>query len=253
MEIRFDNRHVLVTGAAQGIGSEIALMMAQAGATLSLCDIDEAQLEGVRQRCVTHAPDSRVRTGVVDVSRRSDVQAFVNELADVDVLVHVAGGVCGQQGQALEDVSEEEWHKVFAVNSDAMFWFAQAVVPGMKRRRQGRIIVISSMAGIGVSLTGIQAYAASKAAQISLTRQLAHELGPFNITVNSVAPGFVRSNPSTEKQWQSYGPDGQEALVQRIALRRTGQASDIAPSVLFLASDYSAWTTGQTLLVDGGR
>jgi 3-oxoacyl-[acyl-carrier protein] reductase len=104
-----------------------------------------------------------------------------------------------------------------------------------------------------VSLTGIQAYAAAKAAQIGLTRQLAHELGPWGITVNNIAPGFVRSNPTTERQWESYGAEGQRALVERIALRRLGTPEDIAYAVVFFASEYASWITGQVLPVDGGR
>ncbi|MFT0849601.1 SDR family NAD(P)-dependent oxidoreductase [Achromobacter sp. F4_2707] len=253
MKISFDQRNVMVTGAAQGIGREIATQMASAGATLWLCDIDEERLEATRQRCLAEAPNSSVTTAVVDVTSREAVGEFTAGAGDIDVLIHVAGGVCGQRGRPLEEISEKDWRQIFAVNSDSMFWCIQAVTPGMKRIGRGRIVTISSMAGLGVSLTGIQAYAASKAAQISLTRQLAHELGPHGITVNSVAPGFVRSNPSTEKQWEAYGKPGQDALVQGIALRRTGLASDIAPAVLFLASDFSAWTTGQTLVIDGGK
>ena len=117
----------------------------------------------------------------------------------------------------------------------------------MKAARCGRIVNISSGAGLGISLTGIQAYASAKAAQIGLTRQLAHELGPWGITVNNVAPGFVRSNPTTERQWESYGEDGQRALVDRIALKRLGTPDDIAHGVLFFASDYAGWITGQVL------
>jgi 3-oxoacyl-[acyl-carrier protein] reductase len=123
----------------------------------------------------------------------------------------------------------------------------------MKARRYGRIVNISSGAGLRTSLTGIQAYASAKAAQIGLTRQLAQELGPFNITVNNVAPGFVRSNPSTEKQWDSYGADGQQRLVDSLFLKRLGNAEDIANAVLFFVSDLSRWVTGQVLSVDGGR
>jgi 3-oxoacyl-[acyl-carrier protein] reductase len=119
--------------------------------------------------------------------------------------------------------------------------------------RGGRIINISSGAGLGVSLTGIQAYASAKAAQIGLTRQLAHELGPWRITVNNIAPGFIRSNPTTERQWESYGPDGQRQLVDRIALKRLGTADDIAYGVLFFASRYAGWITGQVLSIDGGK
>jgi Dehydrogenases with different specificities (related to short-chain alcohol dehydrogenases) len=123
----------------------------------------------------------------------------------------------------------------------------------MKAAKYGRIINISSGAGLGISLTGIQAYASAKAAQIGLTRQLAHELGEWGITVNNVAPGFVRSNPTTERQWESYGADGQRALVDGIALKRLGSPDDIANAVLFFASDYASWITGQVLSVDGGK
>jgi 3-oxoacyl-[acyl-carrier protein] reductase len=103
------------------------------------------------------------------------------------------------------------------------------------------------------SLTGIQAYCSAKHAVIGLTRQMAHELGPFNITVNSVAPGFIRSNPATEKQWESYGPEGQKVLVSRIAMQRLGTAQDIANAVLFFASDLAAFVNGQVISVDGGK
>jgi len=127
------------------------------------------------------------------------------------------------------------------------------VAPSMKAARYGRIVNISSGAGLGVSLTGIQAYASAKAGQIGLTRQLAHELGAWGITVNCIAPGFVRSNPSTERQWQSYGDEGQRRLIENIALKRLGSPDDIANGVLFFASEQAGWITGQTLAVDGGK
>jgi 3-oxoacyl-[acyl-carrier protein] reductase len=123
----------------------------------------------------------------------------------------------------------------------------------MKRAGQGRVINISSGAGLQASLTGIQAYCSAKHAVIGLTRQLAHEFGPFGITVNSVAPGFIRTNPATEKQWESYGADGQKALVDRIALKHLGTAEDIANGVIFFASDLASFVTGQVISVDGGK
>jgi 3-oxoacyl-[acyl-carrier protein] reductase len=128
-----------------------------------------------------------------------------------------------------------------------------AVAPSMKAARAGRIVNISSGAGLGVSLTGVQAYASAKAAQIGLTRQLAHELGPFGMTVNNVALGFVRSNPTTERQRQSYGAEGQKRLVESIPPRRLGTAADIAHAVLSLPSDYAGRITGQVLSVSGGK
>jgi 3-oxoacyl-[acyl-carrier protein] reductase len=123
----------------------------------------------------------------------------------------------------------------------------------MKARGWGRIVNISSGAGRSVSLTGIQAYASSKAGQIGFTRQMAHELGRFGITVNTIAPGFVLSNPTTIKQWESYGPDGQAALVAGIAVRRLGTPEDIANGVRFFVSEASSWVSGQTLSIDGGH
>jgi len=123
----------------------------------------------------------------------------------------------------------------------------------MKAQGRGRIVTISSGAGLRPSLTGIQAYASAKHALVGLTRQLAWELGPFGITVNSVAPGFVLSNPATERQWQGYGPEGQARLVQSIHTRRLGTPDDIAHAALFLAADESSWISGQVLSVDGGR
>jgi 3-oxoacyl-[acyl-carrier protein] reductase len=123
----------------------------------------------------------------------------------------------------------------------------------MKRGKFGRIVNISSGAGLRPSLTGIQAYTASKHALVGLTKQLSFELGPFGVTVNSVAPGFVLSNPATQRQWESYGPEGQARLVEGIHTRRLGYPQDIANAVMFLASDAAAWISGQIISVDGGR
>jgi 3-oxoacyl-[acyl-carrier protein] reductase len=123
----------------------------------------------------------------------------------------------------------------------------------MRSAGYGRIVNIASGAGLRPSLTGIQAYTAAKHALVGLTKQLSQDLGRFGITANAVAPGFVRSNPSTERQWRSYGSEGQKRLVDSIHVRRLGTAADIANAVLFLASDQAAWISGQILPVDGGR
>ena len=122
----------------------------------------------------------------------------------------------------------------------------------MKERGWGRIVNISSAAGLTVSKTGIQAYASAKAGQIGFTRQMAHELGPFGITVNCIAPGFILSNPTTELQWESYGEEGQRMLVQGIAMRRLGDPADIANGVQFFVAERSSWVTGQIIAIDGG-
>ncbi|HEY2688529.1 MAG TPA: SDR family oxidoreductase, partial [Streptosporangiaceae bacterium] len=119
-------------------------------------------------------------------------------------------------------------------------------------RRWGRIVNIASAAGLTVSKTGIQAYTSAKAGQMGFTRQMAHELGPFGITVNCIAPGFIRSNPTTERQWEGYGEEGQRALVQGIAMRRLGDPADIANGVQFFVAERSSWVTGQIIAIDGG-
>jgi 3-oxoacyl-[acyl-carrier protein] reductase len=255
MDIRFDNRTAIVTGAAHGFGRSIALNFAGLGARVVACDVLEDELEETARVAKELGTPLEVRT--LDVSDRRAVHATTAQILEssgqVHILVNDAGGVMGQVGRPLEEVSEAEWRAIFAVNLDGAFYCSQAVAPGMKAARYGRIINVSSGAGLSISLTGIQAYASSKAGQIGLTRQLAHELGPWGITVNSVAPGFVRSNPTTEKQWLAYGEQRQRQLLESIALKRLGSPQDIANGVLFFASEHAGWITGQTLAIDGGR
>jgi 3-oxoacyl-[acyl-carrier protein] reductase len=255
MNVEFPGKTAIVTGGAHGFGRAIAHALAARGAHTWACDI---LADGLQQTAALARPagGGHLETALVDVTDRAAVGRFVDQIAQatgrIDILVNNAGGVCGQVGQPIEDVAPEQWQIIFDVNVKGTFHFAQAVAPHMKAARSGRIVNISSGAGLGVSRTGIQAYASAKAAQIGLTRQLAHELGPFGITVNTIAPGFVRSNPMSERQWQSYGADGQKQLVESIALRRLGAPSDIAHAVLFFASDYASWITGQALSVSGG-
>jgi 3-oxoacyl-[acyl-carrier protein] reductase len=220
----------VVTGTAHGIGAGIAEALRGDGATVHGVDKDQA-----------------------DLSNAAEVRRFFAGLGGVDILVNCAGGVVGQVGHPVEEVTDEDWRAVVDANLTSTFLCTRAVVPGMKERRWGRIINISSGAGRTVSLTGIQAYASAKAGQIGFTRQMAHELGPFGITVNCIAPGFILSNPTTERQWASYGEAGQAELVQGIAMRRLGEPADIANGVQFFASPRSSWVTGQTISIDGGH
>ena len=255
MNIHFAGKTAIVTGAAHGFGRAIALAFAERGASVWACDVLGDELAKTKQLC--EDAGGRCRVKVVDVRKRDEVFRFVGEILQAepsaDILVNNAGGVLGQVGRPLEEISEPDWDSIFEVNTRGAFYFSQAVAPGMKAQRFGRVINISSGAGLGVSLTGIQAYASAKAAQIGLTRQLAHELGEWNITVNNIAPGFVLSNPNSIKQFESYGEEGQRALVNRFALKRLGAAEDIANGVLFFASDYANWITGQVLSIDGGK
>src|SRR6266567_1111565 len=219
----------VVTGTAHGIGAAIAEALLGAGAVVHGVDKDTA-----------------------DLTNADAVRALFAGLGGADILVNNAGGVCGQVGRPLEEVTDRDWHDVVDANLTSAFLCTRAVVSAMKARRWGRIVTISSGAGLGVSKTGIQAYASAKAAQIGFTRQMARELGPFGITVNCIAPGFILSNPTSVRQFYGYGADGQRELVNGIAMRRLGEPADIANGVLFFTAEESSWVTGQTIAIDGG-
>jgi len=252
MYLRFDGRRVIVTGGGHGFGRAIATGFARLGAQVAACDLDADELE----ETASLVP-GMIDTVVCDVTDPEAVARFVKGVRSlrggIDILVNNAGGVCGQVGRPIEEITPADWQAIVAVNMTGAFYLAQAVAPAMKAAGSGRIVNIASTAGLGVSKTGIQAYASAKAGQIGLTRQLAHELGPHGITVNCVAPGFIRSNPASERQWQAYGEEGQRRMIEGIALRRLGSAQDIADAVLFLASDRAGWISGQVLAVDGGK
>lgn len=248
MLIRFDGRTAVVAGAARGIGQTIARSLANDGARVIACDLlagDIAPLAGPVDG------GGEIITAKVDVTDEASVAEVVREAGNPDILVYVAGGVRGQRPKPLEEVSAEDFADVLDVNLKGAFLFAKAVAPAMKRKGTGRIVTISSRAGLVASLTGIQSYAAAKHGQIGLVKQLAQELGPFGITVNSVAPGFMATSPDYERQWNEWPEAFRNNFVNTIAMRRMGEPQDVANAVTFLASDYASWITGQTIPVTG--
>lgn len=242
-------RIALVTGVVGGIGAAIARRLADSGMKVIVTDLEGDALS-----------DAASQLGLPAIPADLGAPASVKEMASritadhgaPDILVNAAGGVRGQVGTPLEEVDPDQWHSIFAVNVDATLYLAQALVPDMKQAGWGRIVTISSGAGLRPSLTGIHAYTAAKHALVGLTKQLSLELGPHGITVNSIAPGFILSNPATRRQWDAYGPEGQKQLVNRIHTRRLGQPEDIANAAAFLASEEAGWISGQILSVDGG-
>ena len=241
MLIRFDNKTVIVAGAARGIGRAIARAFAADGASVIACDRLVGEIE----------PGERIKALAVDVTDPTSIDAVVSQAGRVDVLVYVAGGVLGQVPKAIEEVAPDDFSAIVDANLKGCFLFARAVAPGMKMAGGGRIVTISSRAGLATSLTGIQAYASAKHGQVGLVKQLAQELGPFGITVNSVAPGFMATSPDYERQWRSYSEEFRQSFADRVAMRRMGKPEDIADAVLFLASDRASWITGQILPVTG--
>ncbi len=247
MDIRFDGKRVLVTGAVRGIGRKIAHCFAADGAEVHAADIEADLLPDVARE----APKP-LQTHALDVTDSAAVNELIERIGPVDIAVHAAGGVRGQRARPLEEVTDADWRQIQDVNVTGAFFVSRAVASGMKAKGAGRIVIISSGAGLRVSRTGIHSYGVAKTAEVGLARQLASELGQFGVTVNTVAPGFMPTSPDYVRQWESYGADGQKALLDGIAMRRLGEPADIAHAVLFLASDYASWITGQTLPVMGG-
>jgi len=250
VEIEFRSDQVLIFGAAQGIGRVIARSFANAGAQVLACDLLVAEVEAMSGP----VGPGFIRGMSVDVTSEASVQAVVQAAqakGRIDIVVYVAGGVCGQRPTPVECVSRNAWEAIVDVNLTGAFLVARAVVPSMKSAGGGRIVTISSRAGLSTSLTGIQSYAAAKHGQVGLVKQLAQELAPFNITVNSVAPGFMNTNPDAQKQWEGYSPEFRESFLNGVVGRRMGTPEDIAHAVMFLASPFASWITGQVLPVTG--
>ncbi len=242
-------RTALVTGVVGGIGAAIASRLATDGAKVIVSDLPG-------EAVVAAADRLRLPMIVADLGDPLSVSNLKDHLVaqhgNPDIIVNAAGGVCNQIGTPLEEVEPSGWKSIFAANVDSALHLAQSFVPAMKANRWGRVITISSGAGLRPSLTGIHAYTAAKHALVGLTKQLSLELGQHGITVNSIAPGFILSNAATERQWQAYGQDGQAEIMNRIHTRRLGKPEDIAAAAAFLTSEEASWITGQILSVDGG-
>jgi len=235
----------LITGAARGIGKEIALAMAREGADLAMCDVNEealdqakADIETLERRCLTE---------VVDVSKAGPAEDMVNKTLDkfkrIDILVNNAG--ITKDGLIVR-MKEGDWDAVLAVNLKGAFNFTKAVSKVMMKQRYGRIVNIASIIGI-MGNAGQANYAASKAGIIGLTKSCAKEFASRGINVNAVAPGFIKT-PMTEK----LSDEQREAMLKAIPLKRFGEPQDVANVVLFLVSEASSYVTGEVIKVDGG-
>jgi 3-oxoacyl-[acyl-carrier protein] reductase len=252
--MRLSGRTALITGASRNIGRAIALAYAAEGADLLLnTRTNREELETVAAEC--RKAGVRVATALADVGDAGAVEAMVTrglaELGGLDVLVCNAAI---RPHKSVTETSVEEWHHVLGVNLHSAFYLSRAVVPAMKARGRGSIITLGGLS----SLTGrpdTAAVTTAKTGLLGLTRALAAELGPFGIRANMVMPGFI----DTERRYAEWYPEfkkappGSPEQLKQIPLGRLGRPEDIADACVFLASDASAYVTGDTIRVMGGR
>lgn len=240
--MNFNEQVAIVTGGAQGIGWSIVQALRQRVARVVIADI---AVRAVKEDEETGIPVTAIKT---DVSSKEQVNRMVDEVQSrfgrVDVLVNNAG-IC-EMG-LIEQLTEEKWDRMMAVNLKGVLFFCQAVMPVMKKQRYGKIVNISSIAGkIGGLLVGAH-YSVSKAGVICLTKCLARELASYGITVNAIAPALTDTPMSN-----TFSPENIKKTIKTIPLGRMATAQDIAETVLFLVSQGAGFITGQTFNVNGG-
>ncbi|MBV9607942.1 MAG: 3-oxoacyl-[acyl-carrier-protein] reductase [Acidobacteria bacterium] len=234
-----------ITGASQGIGRACALALAEAGATIAAAARNQENLSALVSDIESR--DGRAEAFPMDVALeeqvRSVTKAAIERFGKVDILINNAGIT---RDQLVMRMKRADWDAVLATNLTGAFLCAQQVVGSMLKQKWGRIINITSVVG-QTGQAGQANYSASKAGLIGLTMALARELGSRNITVNAVAPGFIRTAMT-----EGLSPELQETMLKSVPLGRFGSETDVATAVRFLASDEAAYITGHVLNVNGG-
>ena len=243
-----DGRVAFVTGAKRGLGRAFAQALGEVGARVAISSRDQAEGESTAEELRALGLEVIAVTG--DVTRYADVEEMASrvegELGPIDVLVNNAG-VC-EHKPAL-DVTPAGWSEVISVNLDGLWFCCQVVGRSMVRRRQGVIVNIGSISGMIVNRPQWQpAYNASKAAVHQLSRSLAGEWAPFGLRVNALALGYVSTVMSPEPE----GPETHQRWVEDVPMQRMATPDEVAPAVVYLASDASSFATGSVLVLDGG-
>lgn len=249
------DRVAIITGGAKGMGRGISLKFAEEGCSVAIADISMKEAEDTLSEITKRGREGlAIQCDVTNITQvRNTVDQVINKFGKVDILVNNAGAM--PPTPPIEDVTEEEWDNVLALNLKSDFLFCKFVVPHMKERKYGKIINISSMGAINPPAHVIH-YNTAKAGVIGFTYDLAHALAPLNIYVNAILPGPIRTHfydhiigAKSEKEKDAFF----EGLGKRdVPLQRVGTPEDIAGAALFLASEHSAYVTGEALHVAGG-
>jgi 3-oxoacyl-[acyl-carrier protein] reductase len=247
--MNFKGKTAVVTGAAGGIGAETAKAFAEKGADLILLDVNaeglKIQLEKLKEYPV------KVQTYTLDLTDYDAVQNVGSEVFNVcdrvDILANIAGG--GPDGtKPIAELSRESWDKIININMGITFNCTKMVIKKMMDQRSGKIVNISSVAGVrGGPMDGKGGYAAAKAGIIGFSQTLARELAPYNIYVNAIAPGLHMTPMTSNKS-----PESMQENLNKVPMHKTGDVGKLAQLILFLASDDNQYITGDVICVDGG-
>ncbi|GAB5410944.1 MAG: 3-oxoacyl-[acyl-carrier-protein] reductase [Chlamydiales bacterium] len=237
--MNLNGKHALVTGGTSGIGKAIALKFAEAGADVTILGTNQERAESTLKELQAISSSQNFAAKIVNIGNSEEIRALAKEI-QIDILVNNAGITRDKLFMAMK---EEDWNDVINVNLNAVYHLTHAFIRPMLKNK-GKIINISSVSGLSGN-PGQANYSAAKAGLIGMTRTLARELGGKGVTVNCIAPGFIKT-PMTDKLNETQ----QQVILSRIPLKRFGEPEEIAQAALFLATaDY---ITGQTLAVDGG-
>ncbi len=243
----FEGQTAIVTGSAQGIGKAIAMEFAARKANVAICDVKTDALKAAADE-IKAKTGARVFFKAVDISKEQEVIAFVKdvekEFGKIEIMVNNAGI---HPLHKIEDISAEEWDLVMAVNLKAQFFFCKAVLPGMRSRKYGRIINISSEAGKHGGTVAACSYAASKGGVLAFTRNLAQQTGADGITVNAICPGRIVSAMSG-----SVSAAENQKFIDNSILKRIGDPEDVAFAAAYLASPRAKFITAESMMVNGG-
>ncbi|HEY0702434.1 MAG TPA: SDR family NAD(P)-dependent oxidoreductase [Candidatus Acidoferrales bacterium] len=249
--MRLQERVAFVSGISSGIGQAIAELFAAEGAAIVGVDVDHKAGQATAEKIA--AAGGRAHFQRTDVSSENEVRAAIDtglrEFGKIDILVNVVGIASEAPCHQME---LKDWDNIIRVNLTSMFLTSKYVLPDMLARKSGSIVNMASVQGL-IGLAGYPHYAASKGGVISLTRQMAREYAAHNIRVNCIAPGTIETPLNVQVLERSADPEARRAAwVKMHPLGRLGTTKDVAFGALYLASDESAWVTGQCLVIDGG-